>query len=195
MDKIKLDKALKNARERIKSRVAEGFDDEDQISVDVLESVLDEGEFDENFLRERIEAMTAAAIGHHHDEQETWPERTDCDRLDDAFDALEAENIAARQNFSCCSNCGHGEIWGDIEEETPGRKADGYVFYHMQNTGGAAATGRLFLSYGAYSGEDADILVIGRRIVTALERQGLKTTWSGSSNQCVEVDLVWRRRR
>src|SRR5262249_35074646 len=161
----KLDGLLHAARGRIASQVAEGFDDEGQIAVYALESALDTApDLDRGFLRKRIEELTAAVIGQHRDEQERWPERTDCDRLDDAFDALEAENVAARQHFSCCSNCGHSEIWGDIEEEQPGRKADGYVFYHAQSTTRAASRGLLLLSYGAHSGKDPDVRRIGQRI-------------------------------
>src|SRR5688500_10767798 len=47
----------------------------------------------------------------------TWPERTDCDRLDAAFAELEGIGIVCRQDFTCCSTCGGAEIGAECADE------------------------------------------------------------------------------
>ena len=54
-------------------------------------------------------AVTSAFAAHLAD-QATWPERTDSDRLTDAFRALDQAGIVAREDFACCQNCGVAEI-------------------------------------------------------------------------------------
>ena len=51
-------------------------------------------------------------------EQRTWPEITDYDRLHDAMQELSANSIVARENFSCCQNCGRAEITDEINAQT-----------------------------------------------------------------------------
>src|SRR5262245_59010912 len=50
-------------------------------------------------------------------EQASWPEVTDCDRLDDAFAELTLLGIVSRQDFSCCGNCGVAEIGDEMNAE------------------------------------------------------------------------------
>ena len=50
------------------------------------------------------------------EDQVSWPEITDCDRLDRAFAALERQGVVARQHFTCCWNCGNVEIRAEVED-------------------------------------------------------------------------------
>ena len=84
------------------------------------------------------------------EEEKGWPDITDCDRLDRAFEDLEQRGIVARQNFSCCGTCGAGEIWDEMQTQIEnGRARRGYTFYHVQDTESAADGYGLYLSYGA----------------------------------------------
>ena len=73
--------------------IAEGFDAPDAIIEQIAESL-------EEDLGGDFEGWTTAAVHSalelHLVEQATWPEETDCDRLDAAFDALQAHGIVAR---------------------------------------------------------------------------------------------------
>jgi hypothetical protein len=59
-------------------------------------------EADAAALRTYAEQFTAEALVALSDEEKTWPVITDCDRVDAAFQHLEAHGIVARQDFSCC---------------------------------------------------------------------------------------------
>jgi hypothetical protein len=100
MDKLELDRVLAEMRDFIARRVYEGFDDPEHIiesAVEVTESVMDPEE-----LEVHAERITTELIEEHRHQQSEWQGPTDCDRLDQAFEALEEEGIVARQNFTCC---------------------------------------------------------------------------------------------
>ena len=89
------------------------------------------GKFEGDFEPE-IKWLTAELIAAHRSDQAEWGASTDCDRLDEAFAALNRQGIVARQDFSCCNNCGFTEIWDEVEEAEKQQPIEGYVFYHLQ---------------------------------------------------------------
>src|SRR5262249_19629581 len=147
---------------------------------------------DEGAVRALVERLTREAVQEHRRQQSEWVGPTDCDRIDQAFADLESEGIVARQNFTCCQNCGHYEIGDEIARaEGP---VDGYVFYHAQDTEGAVDGSFLFLAFGATQGGDGAVEAVGRRIVAALERAGLTVDWDGTRSRRIGVPAEWRRR-
>jgi hypothetical protein len=166
--------------------VAEGFEDEQTIVRNIVETL--DGD-DPTTLRALAARLTAAALAAHLAEEATWPAVTDCDRLDRAFAALEASGIVARQNFTCCQNCGHAEIRDELTPDT-----NGYVFYHVQDTESAADGHGLLLAYGATRAgvEPTDV---GRQVVSALEQEGMAVRWDGTVNKRIFVSVDWKRRR
>ncbi|MFC7743538.1 DUF6891 domain-containing protein [Nocardiopsis composta] len=120
-------------------------------------------------------------------EQEQWSGTSDNDRLNAAFAALDAAGITARQNFTCCRNCGLSEIGAEREG------ARGFVFYHAQDTGSAAAGHGLHLAYGGFDGSDETTAAVGREVVAALAEEGLEPEWDGSPSQRILVPMAWRR--
>ena len=136
-------------------------------------------------------ATQAAAAGQLA--QRDRPARTDCDRLDRAFAALEASGVLARQDFSCCMTCGSYQLWQEMKAVPPTRAVRGYVFYHEQDTDSAAAGG-LCLRYGSADGTNESTQALGRHIVAALRAEGLRTEWNGCTDKCIVVQLAWKRR-
>lgn len=123
-------------------------------------------------------------------EQEHWRGETDPDRLARAFAALEEAGITARENFACCRSCGQSEI--DAEA---GPDARGYVYFHSQCTGSAAAGQGLMLLYGGFDGSSETTTAIGHEIVAALETAGLRSEWDRAPGAIISVTpLDWRRR-
>jgi hypothetical protein len=120
-------------------------------------------------------------FARHVGEQKTWPAITDCDRLTAAFRDLGVAGITARENFTCCQNCGVSEIGAE-------GKGRGYVFYHRQDMKNAAEGGGLYLAYGP----DASI---GREITDTLCRHDLGVEWDGDAKTRIHVPLTWWRRR
>ena len=182
-------------RDQIRRDVASGFYDEDAILTNAADAF--EDEFTPEELRPLAQQMLRQALAEQRAAERHWPDETDCDRLDAAFAALEDDGVIARQNFSCCGNCGATEIWEEVRavEDAGGAPVQGYAFYHMQDTEGAVDGGGLYLNYGACEdGEDA-ALAVARTIVAELEAHGLATQWDGSWDQRIGVTLDWKRRR
>ncbi|MFN3201871.1 MAG: DUF6891 domain-containing protein [Bradymonadia bacterium] len=124
-----------------------------------------------------------------------WPEHTDCDRLDAAFEQLKQSGILSRQHFTCCGTCGAFEMQDEIARSLSlGERTRGYVFYHEQDTESAVDGYGLYLSYGATEAGEAAALGVAEEIVDALHRAGLKTRWNGKWSARIWVDLEWRRR-
>lgn len=181
-------------RDQIRRDVAAGFYDADAILTNAIDAFADE--IDPATLRREAQGMLREAMAEHAAAQAGWPPLTDCDRLDDAFAALEATGVIARQNFTCCGTCGSAEIWDEIDAVgKAGGPTRGYAFYHMQDTERAAEGDGLYLNYGACDdGEDA-ALAVANDIVTQLEAHGLRTEWNGNWGQRIAVSLDWKRRR
>jgi len=146
-----------------------------------------------------LRAFASTELDRLWSEQRTveasWIDRTDCDRLDQAFEELETGGIVCRQDFTCCGTCGAAEIGAELDEvEERGVKVRGYAFYHQQDTEGAVEGFGLYLSYGAEDEGQAAALVIAREIVAVLQSHGLQPKWNGTWSQRIHVPLVWRRR-
>jgi len=181
-------------RESIRNDVATGFYDEDAILTHAADSF--EEEFEPAELRREAQRLLREALADHKEARRTWPARTDCDRLDDAFAALEARGVVSRQHFTCCGTCGASEIWDEIDAvHKAGRPTRGYAFYHAQDTERAAEGGGLYLNYGACEEGEEAALAVARDIVTHIEAHGLRTEWDGSWGQRIAVSLDWKRRR
>lgn len=129
------------------------------------------------------------------DVQGGWPEITDCDRVDAAFEIMERSGLICRQHYTCCGTCGafemHDEMNACLAEGVPVR---GYVFYHEQDTESAVDGYGLYLSYGSTEPGEAAALAVGAEIVEALERAGLRTRWNGRWSTRIWVDVDWKRR-
>lgn len=162
---------------------------------EIIQALIDEfcDEVDEGRLRAMAVHAVDLAIRDQVRAQEFWPVLTDCDRLDQAFENLEDGGIVARQNFTCCQNCGHAEIGDEVDGAGErGLPVHGYTFYHQQDTERAAADSELYLAYGAVGHDDT--LKVARAIVVAIESCGLRTEWNGSVGQRIRVALNWQRR-
>lgn len=123
-------------------------------------------------------------------EQAGWSGETDPERLGRAFAALDATGITARENFTCCRNCGLTEIRGAGAPD-----ARGFVFFHSQCTEGAAAGQDLWLLYGGFESGDGPTVSVGREVVAALDAVGLAWVWDGSAHDAIRVTgMDWRKR-
>lgn len=134
--------------------------------------------------------LVGPAFAAHLAEQDRWPERTDADRLTDAFRTLDMSGIVAREDFACCQNCGTTEI---ADERGKDQAARGYVFYHAQDAERMADGGSLWLAFGGFA--ELPDEQIGVEIAAALRAEGLQVDWDGSAGRRIHVRLDWKRRR
>lgn len=160
--------------------IASGFRDQ----LDVVTDLADHwGESDTPVDATTVSRIVEAEWQRRLAAQQTWPDQGDYARLAAAFDELEVTGVTARMNFACCQNCGHLEI---ADERRP--EQDGYTFFHEQDAD-RVTDGRLYLAFGSFtevhaqSREDyaATEAAVGRRVVEAVRRQGLRVDWDGTN--------------
>ncbi len=178
----------------IRRDVAAGFRSPDDIVAGVVE-LFDDGA-DPAVLDVAVRRMVRDIVEMHLAEQATWPDVTDCERLDAAFARLDQAGIVCRQNVSCCGRCGAVEIWGEIgEARQAGRDVRGYAFYHVQDTDRALDGDGLYLAFGSLAETEDTALAVAREITDVLEQHGLRTDWNGCWERRIGVSLDWKRRR
>lgn len=177
------------ARRRIRELLAGGFDGPDQIREQVAEELEDDSALGSDQIGVLIDEELSAATAARAEAQRSWPDLTDCDRLDAAFEELDAAGILARHNWTCCSNCGRAEIPDEFERlggEWEGAPLVGYTFYHMQDVDAAVDGFGIHLNYGStVPAADEETYLresvrIGERVREVLERHGLRVDWDGS---------------
>ncbi len=186
--------AIGEMRCQVERDVAMGFIPLEAI-IDTAIRVLSD-EYRRATLRPIAERLAHDAINRHIRAQAEWPTPTDCERLDNVFSELERAGIVSRHHFSCCSTCGSYEIWDEIEDtRKAGTNVRGYTFYDIQDAESAATGHGLWLNYGSVLEGESASLHIGREVVDTLQRNGLKTKWSGVLKERIFAELDWKRRR
>jgi hypothetical protein len=181
-------------RSFITHQVEEGFDSPHDIIENASDLAIERHGRED--LKPQIKRFTLDQITRRQRQQADWETSTDCDRLDRAFDALNQSDIVARHNFSCCTNCGHTEIWDEIHNAEQHRPVEGYVFYHFQCIEHAMKSGQLMLAYGTVHDDPASLTAVVSKILAELRRAGLDPTWQGTADYPIVLqNFVWRRRR
>src|SRR5262245_27310748 len=117
-----MSEVLDKLRDFIAYRVREGFESAHQIIQNAQEWIRER--YGDNDLLPDVKRLTAELITAHRAEQVGWGPTTDCDRLDAAFASLNRQGIVARQDFSCCNNCGFTEIWDEVDKEEKHQSVD-----------------------------------------------------------------------
>lgn len=141
-------------KNRISMYVRSGFYTDDEVLENAMQTAKVElgDKTVEPAMEEAVRRLVDAAVAEQAAREESWgTDKTDCDRLDQAFVALEAEGILAQQNYTCCQTCGTAEIHDQMAlAAAAGRQIKGYVFYHQQDTEFAADGSGVCLTYGGY---------------------------------------------
>lgn len=144
------------------------------------------------------EIMLRAAVGPEFaakaKAERTWPARTDCDRLDKAFAALQSLGVIALQNAGMTMSEGITEVSEVIYLRDP-ESVIGYCFYHGQDLERAAAGNGLMIAFGAINEGGSKKAEIGRLVKDRLERHGFIVAWNGDPETRLEIpDIDWKRR-
>ena len=178
----------------IDDEIAAGFLDPDEIAARAIEG-LRHGPHSFSVVS-FVENVTYEAWESHLQWQRSWPEVTDCDRLDRAFAELEQAGIFARQHYKCCRTCAGSALWEEMKTgSAQGRMVRGYLYYHSQGTERAILGQGLGLYFGSIEQTPEATVVIGQEVVDALQRHGLTLTWDGTADRCIDVEMEWMRRR
>ena len=186
-------------RERVEVMVAGGYLPLDQIEFDAADYLTGAyEELDDDALAAMAKRLVEVAARSHAEEQASWPEMTDCDRLEAACASLEERGILCGQHTGFTQGDGGSEMMDRVRREREaGRQVRGYAFFHEQDVEGAVQGGGLALAFGRVEGEanlepDARI---GETVVEHLREHGLTVEWNGESRARLLVKLRWQRRR
>lgn len=184
---------------RMRRMFAEGY-----LSINEMREQLEEGLYldtEEEELAPELIALLHTTLHEKWvarlEEQKAWPSPTDNDRLAAAFSALEAGGILARENWTCCQTCGHGEMDDEMQKyiEEKGHKPLGYTFFHQQATEAAAEGLGFYLAYGAEAPTNEAAVQVGHQVVSTLQQHGIRAEWDGDLRRGILIrDFEWKRR-
>lgn len=177
-----------HARATIRYWVWGGFHGPDDLAW-MIEDIIEDGvtvEWAQAVVQEEISRKTAA--------EANWPQRTDCDRLDEAFKRLDSAGVCAVQNAGYTTSDGHEEIEQALDRRG-GKKYHGYCFFHGQDLERAIDGRGLMLAFGDLRDDPKKSAAVGRRICDEMQAAGLTIHWNGDVGQRIEIKPIeWKRR-
>jgi hypothetical protein len=180
------------ANKQIVHDVWAGFYSSEDIERTLLEDVFQPGDLDADWLRANIDREFAKKL----EQQIEWPERTDCDRLDEVFAELEERQVIALQNAGNTQSDGMedmSQIWHDLGGIESGTV--GYCFYHGQDLERTVKGEPLYLTYGDIGGDDDKGVAIGKLICSVFEKYGFAVEWDGNIKTRIQIPgIAWQRR-
>jgi hypothetical protein len=184
---------LPEPREQIGVLVRSGFYPKEVIVEIVCKELHAPGELDADEVSSvlNLEFQKLAA------EQSSWPDVTDCDRLDNVLAALNHQGVVALQNAGYTPDEGYDSVWEAYPDASDDERTIGYCFYHGQDMERAVRGGGLCLAFGPVdpSEEETKGPVVGRIIQQELEKAGFQVQWDGTFTQRIFVPSVdWKRR-
>lgn len=170
-----------------------GFDSPAEIDAMINQQAEDGGGFDVR----AVKAFVAETLAKKRRAEAGWPETTDCDRLDRAFDRLHGQGILALQCAG--STLDDGMQWVNDQlahESVADGQYTGFCFFHSQDIDHALDGDGLCLAFGPIdSDEEKDAVSVGHRVCEALRHEGLETLWNGSVETRIGLPrFCWQRR-
>jgi hypothetical protein len=180
------------ALDSIRYYVWSGYYDADEVFDIVDDEVFESDGENEEWLR----AAVGREFRRKRAAERTWPEVTDCDRLDRAFEALHAQGILTSHKTGYTQQDGLEVVTG-LYDEAGGDRSDivGYCFYTIQDMEGAMEGVGLWLAFGHFSGDIAAGGQVGRLLRDMFGRFSFNVVWDGSiKSRLLLSGFRWQRR-
>lgn len=182
---------LQEVQEEIQGCIDTGFYNQEETLEKIQDLFYDET-LDENWLKEAIAKTYNARL----EEQKEWPELTDVDKLDLAFEELDQQDIITLHMAGYTMSDGEsdaGERYHELKEE--GRQMKGYCFYHGQDVEGAIEGVGLYLAFADDISDPAQVIAVGEQIVAAMTKQGFTVIWDGTGQTRILLSpFNWQNR-
>jgi hypothetical protein len=173
--------------EVIRKCIWSGFYTPDEVDI-VIDDILEE-DADEEMLR----AAVASEIARKSEAEKSWPDITDCDRLDSLCEILENRGILFLQNAGYTISEGHQEAF-ELLSSLPEHNFIGYCFYHAQDVDQALDNNKLYLAFEHVDGDIPETLKVGQILREELVRAGYTVNWNGEPNCRISINIDWKRR-
>jgi hypothetical protein len=192
--------------EDIRFRVVQGSDNRESVFQWILGNYPQQlGITQEEYGAEDLDPATDAtlrdAIDHafaeREHEMESWPERTDCDRLRSAFDALDEQGIVALESpgLTQDDSIPAAADLAIVRDEVRPEGGHGYCFFTWNDMARAIDGEGLSLAYGTFEEAPTPGQNLGAAVLQACRDAGLKAEWDGAPTSFVELpDFRWQRR-
>ena len=179
--------------ERLNVFVWSGFYERDQIVGYLTEDAEAEGE---EFPPGELARIIDNELAIKREAEKAWPDRTDCDKLDEAFAQLRSDGIIALQNAGFTQSEGFQECCDEYERlggEASGVR--GFCFYTFQDLERGVCGFGIDFGFGAADGETDPTIAVGQAIVGALSEQGFEVNWDATIDRRPRLEsLDWKRR-
>lgn len=170
----------------IRNAVWSGFYSHEDVE-EMLDDIL-EDDADEDMLRESVDPEFERKAEAEAD----WPDVTDCDLLDQAFEEARKNGFAALHNTGYAISDGLSDVAEWVKKQTT--HFPYYCFYHSQDVEKAVGGDGLMLSFGAFSDVAADKIEAGKQLFAILKKVGLEPEWKGDPKKRIELNIDWQRR-
>jgi hypothetical protein len=193
--------------QEIQMRVGAGFDNHESLlyrifetmgeELDLGDDVTDITQLDES-KRSLLQDAIQRAFVRRMEEMQAWPVKTDCERLQAAFDALGKHGIVALENCGFTQEDGRARAAhvAVVRDELGTVANDGYCFCHDQDVVRALEGDGLYLAFGSFREETGSHRQeVGEAVVRACLDQGLKVDWNLSPDTRIALrNFSWQRR-
>ena len=189
--------------ERVRLAVDGGYYSQEKIIEDLVELV----EYDPDAevyiaglgvpLTEHMTRLVNGALARQNAAEASFPEVTDCDRLDSVFDQLAMSGILTGQDVGTTMSDVRDDMWEAVDQARRcGEPARGWVAFHRQDVDRVVDTGTLCIAYAALTDLDDDFRIIGTEVAEALRSAGFEVDWNGDPARRIELHgLAWQKRR
>lgn len=172
----------------IKVQVWSGFDSYDDIQ-DLISDLLEDGA-DEGMLRDSVDIE----FNEKYTAEQSWPDITDVDKLDQVFQILNSNGILCLHNAGYTMSDGHEDAHTALSKHANGQFF-GYCFYHGQDVERAFMGEGLTLAYDHIAGDVPDKIKVATKIQQALEQAGFSLEWNGTVEERIRLpNFDWKHR-
>lgn len=182
-----------DALERIAIWVRSSLHNKRRLMALFCEHMYSPGELDR---REVAKAIDAELLKWWNEKQE-YPEVTDCDRLDIAFDAMNERGVIAMQLVGYTQSDGYDEFQSQYASHANKSSVLGYCFYDGQDFECVARGGGLNLAFGPVdpSNEETQGVDVGNIVREEIKKAGLGVDWDGKFTTRLSIPkFKWQRR-
>jgi len=161
---------------------------------DVQDMITDILEDDAN--EEMLRGLVAQEFTRKADAEKSWPEFTDCDRLEVAFDKLNEKGVIAIHNAGWDKSEGFQNCLEAYREAGSPQELFGICYYTSQDIESAIEGAGIYIGYSSTRPEDeeTDAVKAAELIVSEFQSIGLQVEWGGDASSRIKVEMQWQLR-